>query len=57
MAVGSVGGGGTVGGTLITINRAVDFKQNHTPAERSFPPLRELCQAGSGVYTGVCESV
>ena len=36
MAVGSLEGGGIVGGTLITINRAGDFKQNHTPVRGLF---------------------
>lgn len=44
--------GGIDGGTLITINRVRDIKQNHTLVKVLF--LLSAHQPDSGVYTGVC---
>lgn len=48
--------GGIVGGTLITINRAGDFKQNHTPVKGLF--LLSVCRARLVLgFTQVCVCV
>lgn len=46
---------GIVGGTLITINKSADFKQNHTPVKRPF--LNSIHHARLLGFTQVCGCV